>query len=81
MLPGAVPGIVGVGCYEHPMDHECCDCRAGLDHCHGTLIHHVLHRAECTEPDCHAPELLPHTFVIDCDAVGCGCTEPVALAI
>ena len=52
-----------------------------MDHCHGTLIHHALHRSECTEPDCHVPELLPHTFVIDCDAVGCGCTESVALAI
>jgi len=25
--------------------------------------------------------LLPHAFVIDCDAVGCACTEVVALAV
>jgi hypothetical protein len=62
------------------MSAECRDCRAGLDHCHGTIIHHALQRSECTEPDCVAPELLPHAFVIDCDAVGCLCMESVALA-
>ncbi|TVS77319.1 hypothetical protein [Mycobacterium helveticum] len=63
------------------MSHECRDCLAGLEHCHGTLIRHALHGSECTEPECRAPELLPHTFVIDCDAVGCGCAESVALAV
>jgi len=53
----------------------CRDCRAGLDHCHGTIIRHWLGRSECTEADCTVPELFAHTFVIDCDAVGCGCAE------
>jgi hypothetical protein len=56
-----------------------------LDHCHGTVIRHsvgrLLGRSECTEPGCVSPELLPHAFVVDCDAVGCGCAaEAVALA-
>jgi hypothetical protein len=57
------------------MSMGCRDCRAGLDHCHGTIIHHVLGRSECTEADCVAPELFTHTFIIDCDAIGCGCAE------
>ena len=57
------------------MSNDCRDCRAGLEHCHGTLIHHWLHRSECTDPDCTSPELLPHTFVVDCDAVGCDCAH------
>jgi hypothetical protein len=55
-----------------------------LEHCHGTLIRHWLHRSECTDEDCPGPELLPHMFVVDCDAVGCECTQidaPSALAI
>ena len=28
---------------------DCRDCQAGLEHCHGTLIHHVWQAAECTE--------------------------------
>jgi hypothetical protein len=56
---------------------ECRECQTGLEHCHGTLIRHWLHRSECTD-------WLPHTFVVDCDAVGCDCTHidaPSALAI
>jgi hypothetical protein len=67
------------------MSADCRDCRAGLDHCHGTIIRHsggrFWGRSECTEPDCFAPELLPHTFVIDCDSIGCGCAETIALAV
>jgi hypothetical protein len=68
------------------MNTGCRDCRAGLDHCHGTLIRHsvgpLLGRSECTEPGCVSPELLPHAFVVDCDAVGCPCAvESVALAV
>ena len=66
---------------------ECRECQAGFEHCHGTLIRHWLHRSECTDEDCTGPELLPHTFVVDCEAVGCDCTHiatadaPSALAI
>jgi hypothetical protein len=63
------------------MSAECRDCRDGLDHCHGTIIRHSSHRPECTEAGCVSPELLPHTFVVDCDAVGCRCAESVALAV
>ena len=53
-----------------------------MDHCHGTMIHHSLHRSECTEPDCAAPELVMHSFVVDCEAVGCRCwDEVIALAV
>jgi len=62
--------------------HDCRDCRAGLDHCHGTIIRHLLRRAECTEPDCVSPETSAHTFLIDCAVVGCACTdESLALAV
>ncbi|MHA7648850.1 hypothetical protein ACX9NE_00185 [Mycobacterium sp. ML4] len=57
------------------MSTGCRDCRAGLDHCHGTVIRHSLGRPECTEPDCVAPELFTHAFVVDCDVVGCACGE------
>jgi hypothetical protein len=66
------------------MSALCGDCLAGLEHCHGTIIRHWLHRSECTEDSCTTPELLPHTFVVDCDAVGCECARtdaPSALAI
>jgi hypothetical protein len=59
----------------------CRDCRAGWDHCHGTVIRHSQHRAECTEDDCPNPDGLPHYFSIDCEAVGCRCNESVAIAI
>ncbi|MDD4868375.1 MAG: hypothetical protein PHQ28_15055 [Mycobacterium sp.] len=63
------------------MNADCPDCRAGLDHCHGTIVRHALRRWECTEPDCTSPELCRHTFGIDCDAIGCGgCSESTALA-
>lgn len=60
--------------------HHCRDCRAGLEHCHGTLIHHVQQAAECTEDGCPG-EVLPHSFALDCEAVGCRCAQVYALAI
>jgi hypothetical protein len=45
---------------------------AGLEHCHGTVIHHAWYRSECTEDDCVTPEVV-HAFSIDCDALGCRC--------
>ena len=50
----------------------CRNCAAGLEHCHGTVIHHAMYRPECTEPDCMSPEV-GHTFVVDCEAIGCTC--------
>jgi hypothetical protein len=61
------------------MDSDCRGCRDGLDHCHGTVIHHALARWECTEDDCVTPEVV-HTFVIDCEAIGCGCAQPIGSA-
>ncbi|MGE2723080.1 hypothetical protein [Mycolicibacterium celeriflavum] len=56
---------------------ECRDCVAGLEHCHGTVIHHISCRPECTEPDCVTPEVA-HAFVIDCEAIGCVCAVSVS---
>lgn len=56
------------------MTIQCRECGAGLEHCHGTVIHHARHRPECTEDGCTTPEVL-HVFSIDCDAVGCVCAE------
>jgi hypothetical protein len=59
------------------MSDECRDCLAGLEHCHGTVIHHLWGRPECTEEDCTTPEGL-HTFRIDCETVGCRCAVEVS---
>jgi hypothetical protein len=40
-----------------------------------------MRRPECTEEGCTGPELVAHVFVVDCDAIGCGCAESGALAI
>lgn len=61
------------------MSIQCRECRAGLEHCHGTVIHHARYRIECTEEGCTTPEVV-HTFGIDCEAVGCPCGEWVAEA-
>jgi len=58
----------------------CRECRAGLEHCHGTVVHHAQARSECTEAECTTPEAL-HSFRIDCEAVGCPCGQDVALAV
>lgn len=60
------------------MSGVCRECLDGLDHCHGTVVHHPVAGAECTE-DCGAPDGL-HVFHVDCEAVGCGCAEPAAVA-
>ncbi|HTH87070.1 hypothetical protein [Mycobacterium sp.] len=52
--------------------NPCRECLAGLQHCHGTVIHHAWYRAECTEDDCVTPEVV-HAFSVDCDALGCTC--------
>ncbi|MGA5462679.1 hypothetical protein [Mycobacterium sp. NPDC050041] len=56
------------------MSFQCRECRAGLEHCHGTVVHHVRFRMECTEDGCETPEVL-HTFKIDCEAIGCECGQ------
>jgi hypothetical protein len=64
------------------MGIQCRNCVAGLEHCHGTVIHHAAHRAECTETGCEMPEA-EHTFRVDCEAIGCACghsSEDVASA-
>ncbi|MGB3483882.1 MAG: hypothetical protein WBB07_16915 [Mycobacterium sp.] len=50
---------------------------AGWRACRGALVVHALWRAECTEDQCEAPELTAHDFVLDCDAVGCECAQPI----
>ncbi|WP_231645281.1 hypothetical protein [Mycolicibacterium mengxianglii] len=62
------------------MNAHCRDCEADQDHCHGTVIRHTLWRSECTEDGCTAPELIGHTYVMDCDAVGCACGQPMGSA-
>lgn len=74
------PEFVTAKCYERLM-HTCRDCRAGLDHCHGTAIRHSLRQTECTEDECTGPEHAPHALIIDCDAISCTCAGPAALAI
>ncbi|MBY0290295.1 MAG: hypothetical protein K2X52_24595 [Mycobacteriaceae bacterium] len=61
------------------MSSRCRACVAGVEHCHGTVIHHALARTECTEPDCRTPEVV-HDFAIDCEAVGCTCARDASIA-
>lgn len=60
--------------------NHCRACRAELEHCHGTLIHHGHQATECTEDGCPG-EVLTHSFALDCEAVGCRCAEVYALAV
>jgi hypothetical protein len=62
------------------MSSVCRDCVAEVEHCHGTVIHHVWYGIECTEADCVTPEVV-HAFAIDCDAIGCTCEVRIAKAI
>lgn len=62
----------------------CADCGLDLDHCHGTLVVHRDRTGECTDPRCELPDLLMHTFVIDCRNVSGGCCaadDSVGLAV
>jgi hypothetical protein len=61
------------------MTNRCRACRQGLEHCHGTLIHHAYLRAECTEDGCVATDGA-HDYRIDCSAVGCVCDEVAAVS-
>ncbi|MEW5809423.1 MAG: hypothetical protein AB1925_08210 [Actinomycetota bacterium] len=54
------------------MSHQCRACAAGLEHCHGALIHHAYRREECTEDGCLTPPAA-HDMHLDCSAVGCAC--------
>jgi len=60
------------------MSSQCRDCRDGLQHCHGALVHHVRFGQECTEADCTSPEV-GHAFSIDCAAIGCSCARSGAV--
>jgi hypothetical protein len=59
------------------MSSECRDCLAGLEHCHGTAVHHTADRSECTEPGCDTPEAV-HAFRVDCEAIGCRCNVAIS---
>ena len=62
------------------MTIQCRECRAGLEHCHGTVIVHLVFGPECTEADCTQPELA-HAYRIECDAIGCRCAVTTAAVI
>jgi hypothetical protein len=61
------------------MSHPCRACAAGLDHCHGALIHHAYRRDECTEESCLTPPAA-HDMHLDCSAVGCVCDDVLSAA-
>lgn len=69
------PSALSIGrqCYELRMSNRCRECLAGREHCHGTLIRHSDHDWDCTESGCEHPEILVHSLVLDCEAVGCDC--------
>lgn len=52
----------------------CIDCDSGLEHCHGTWIHHRDGTGECTVTHCHV-EIEGHAVVIDCIEVHVDCAD------
>jgi hypothetical protein len=63
---------------------SCSDCRLEVDHCHGTLVVHDDRTVDCTDAACDLPDLLRHTFIVDCIAVLGGCClveEPADFAV
>jgi hypothetical protein len=62
------------------MSIQCRECRTGLEHCHGTVIHHARYRSECTEDNCVTPDVA-HAFRIDCEAIGCTCGQAMSAAM
>jgi hypothetical protein len=66
------------------MNDDCQWCRDGLEHCHGTAIHHVRFGFECTEADCQT-SAVTHAFSVDCEAIGCPCavtaSQPMGSAV
>jgi hypothetical protein len=63
------------------MNVGCRTCAASLEHCHGTVIRHLLHRVECTDDGCPGPGLILHEFALDCAAIGCRCAQPIGSAV
>ena len=63
------------------MSMQCRDCRDGWEHCHGTVIIHLLRHTECTEDACGGANHIPHAFRMDCEAVGCPCGQSNAVAV
>ena len=64
---------------SHAVTHAagCADCRAGLAHCHGTLLVHEEGGADCTDPACDA-SAARHTLSTSCAEVGCPCAPPAS---
>ncbi|RZT24958.1 hypothetical protein EV589_0680 [Mycobacterium sp. BK558] len=61
------------------MTDQCRACAAGLEHCHGAVIHHAYRRDECTEDGCLTPPAA-HDMHLDCSTVGCVCDEVGAVS-
>lgn len=60
---------------------ECLGCTNGLDHCHGTLVHHVSGVVECLDEVCGDLDATRHEWIIDCQKEligGCDCAGVVA---
>ena len=57
------------------MGNDCRECTAERPHCHGTLVRHHDRHVQCTEPGCAHPEMLLHSFAVDCEAIGCECDD------
>ncbi len=53
----------------------CADCRAEIDHCHGTLVVHREGIAECTVTRCVGLDPARHSLIIDCQDGSFGCSD------
>lgn len=51
---------------------RCRWCNDDLEHCHESLVVHVVGEAHCMDATCTTPGELHH-LVVHCDEVGCTC--------
>ncbi|HLR98173.1 hypothetical protein H7J77_01800 [Mycolicibacillus parakoreensis] len=59
------------------MSIGCRACAAGLDHCHGTVIDHLLRPTECTAEGCVDHDGARHPLLLECAQLACGCAAGV----
>jgi hypothetical protein len=58
----------------------CRRCSDDLEHCHDTLVNHVVGEVHCTAADCTTPAEL-HELVISCIEVSCDCNPSSAVVM
>lgn len=63
------------------MDEMCAECKAELDHCHGTLIVHLESGLECTDDGCVVLDPARHDLIVGCDSLARPCACQVVSSV